>query len=629
MFKLILPVLLTFFLCQFVLGQTVNDCSYKPPREGETWCFYSSIKLQFHAGSVTQSALPPVLPFGKGCASISDAEGNLLLFTDGMKLWDKNANLLSNTLEGDLGSSQSSLLVPKPLANKQYYIFTVDHLLYPAPIFTKGLNYSFIDLSATAALDTLPVKKLLDETPEKITGVKHANGIDYWVVAHGWNSNSFYSYMVTNAGVDSLPVISNVGMVQAGTFSSNTSVGYMKLSTDGSRLAHAILGAKMVEWFDFDNTSGIVSTARQITSPDLGSPYGIEFSPDSRYLYFTTVNTTTNATNNLYQVDLSAGSAPVLINQLPLDLTALQLSVDGKIYAARYKQPFLGVIENPNRPGTACNLAENGLNINGSLAPRGLPNFIQSYFDIPAVTYDTKCMGDDTYMYLTNSSNIDSISWNFGDPASGTSNTDNSLQPFHVFSTSGTYTIKATEYFNGLSFDTPATIKINKLPPKSFASFSDSIYILPGSAVLLDGGALMKSYLWQDGSMLQQFEVSQPGYYTVSIIDTNCCLQSDTLKVLLLDLVVPSAFTPNHDGLNDRFAVKGPTEGIENYHFYIYNRWGQLMWETNSFFDSWDGTFNGADCPTGVFVWTMKFSVSGNLLNRDKVVKRGVLTLLR
>ncbi len=623
--RFILSIFIAFFLFAATFGQTGNECSYKPPREAETWCFCVNVQLQFRGEIATPSVLPPLLSFGKGSSSISDENGNLLLFSDGMKLWDKNASQLSGTLDGDLGSTQSSLMVPNPLGNQQYYIFTTDQV-FQLP--TKGLNYSFIDLSKASGNDTLPVKRLLNETPEKLTGVKHSNGHDYWVVAHGWNNNSFHSYKVTNSGVDSIAIISNVGMIHTGTVADRNSIGYMKISPEGSRLALAVMGANMVEWFDFDNKTGAVSNVRQIPSPDSGKPYGIEFSPDARYLYFTSVNQSTNATNNLYQVDLNTGSTPVLLNQIAHDHTALQLAIDGKIYVARFKKSFLGVIENPNRPGTACNFIEDGLSLNSSISFMGLPNFIQSYFNIPAITYDTKCQGDDTYLYLTNTANIDSISWDFGDPASGASNFDNIIQAFHTFSDSGTYNVKATEWFNNQSFESTVSVKINKLPSKSFESLPDTVYILPGSAYELDGGDFMKTYLWQDGSTAQTFVASQPGNYTVFIVDTNCCQQNDTTLIMFLDLYVPSAFSPNNDLLNDRFRAIGPTQGIDDYHFYVYSQWGQLLWETNNFYDSWDGKIKGSDCPTGVYTWVMKFSVSG-LLNNDKVAKRGFVTLLR
>jgi len=628
MYRLLTAFLLIMLVWGQLPAQVANDCSYVPPKEGRSWCFYSNIWLNFTGGTPVVSSLPVTLDFGKGCASIADENGNLILFTNGMRLWDKNAFPLSTTLPGDLGSTQSALIVPNPDKQGRYYIFTT-HLLYPAPMVTYGLNYSEINLTTASGTDTLRMKKLLDETPEKLTGVHHANGIDFWVVAHGWNNNSFYAYKVTQAGVDSIPVVSSAGMIQSGSFSTRNMVGAMKLSPDGSKLAMAIMGANKIEWFDFDNSTGRVLNARDIPSPDANSPYSIEFSPDNSKLYFTTVTPSTNASNNLYQLDLVNGGAPVLLNRLSKNMTALQLAVDGKIYVARYLDTFLGVIENPNRPDTACNYREDALNLNGQKGLLGLPNFIQSYFDIPALDYDTKCLGDDTYFYLLNKANIDSISWDFGDPSSGSNNSSNLLDPTHQFSAAGDYKVQWTEWFANRSFITSSQVTINKLPPKSFASLGDSVYILPGSSILLNGGDFMKTYLWQNGATTQSIEASEPGYYNVTIVDTNCCQQSDTLKILLLDLFVPTAFSPNFDGKNDRFRVKGPTQGIDNFRLSVYNRWGQLIWETNNFGDGWDGTYNGTNCPLGAYTWVLSFGVTGNIQEKNKVVKRGVVTLIR
>jgi gliding motility-associated-like protein len=81
--------------------------------------------------------------------------------------------------------------------------------------------------------------------------------------------------------------------------------------------------------------------------------------------------------------------------------------------------------------------------------------------------------------------------------------------------------------------------------------------------------------------------------------------------------------------LNERFHVKGPTEGISDYRFYIYSRWGQLIWQTDTIEDSWDGTCQGRDCPIGTYSWVMKFGVTSTLKNSDKVEKRGILTLIK
>lgn len=614
-----------------IVCQTANECTYKPPREGETWCFYFSNMLKFETGSApTFSTIAPTLTIGKGCASISDQNGNLVMYTDGMFFWDKTMAKANTTFEGNPGSTTPAIIVPNPSNNGIYYVFTTDIPYdFPPYLYSKGLNYTTVNTRSTWLLDTLPKKQILQYCTEKLTGTRHANGYDYWVVAHGWENNNFLSIRVTSAGVDSNYVTSSSGMVHQGTQAERNSVGCMKMSPDGSRLAAAIYGSKLIEVFDFNNASGKVSNPRPISSPDGGWTYGVEFSPDNRYLYFTSIlNQSSNANNNLYQVDLNSNSPPFLINSLPLNATALQLGIDGKIYALRYKENYLGVIENPNRPDTACNYKDQGFQLGSNISYNGLPAFIQSYFNIPGVIYDTKCDGDDTYFYITNQANIDSVKWDFGDPASAASNTDTQLQPFHVFSASGDYNVLLTEYFSNRSFNTSFNVHIDPLPDKCFTT-GDSIPMLPGSEVPLSSLPYMNLYQWSTGETVQSIQVKQPGLYNVMYIDTNCCMQRDTIKIYLLDLVVPNAFSPNHDGKNDRFHVKGPTLGIANYHFYIYNRWGQLIWETDNFDDGWDGTLNGSECPMGVYSWVMKFSVTGNLLNRDKVIKRGVLTLVK
>jgi gliding motility-associated-like protein len=251
-----------------------------------------------------------------------------------------------------------------------------------------------------------------------------------------------------------------------------------------------------------------------------------------------------------------------------------------------------------------------------------MPNFVQSYFNIPAVTYDTKCFGDQTIFTITNPANTDSWTWDFGDATSGAGNS-----PIHQYASSGDYSVTLTETFNGRSFTSTFPVTIHPLPPKSFTQ--DSLYIFPGSSIPLDGGADMMTYMWQNGYSGRFLNVSEPDSIFVFIVDTNCCQMSDTLRVILLDLAVPTAFTPNGDLLNDLFRVKGPTEGIDNYQFSVFNQWGQMIWETSDFLAGWDGKVKGTLCTTGLYTWLMKFSVKGNIMNGGNVVKRGSFMLLR
>lgn len=70
-----------------------------------------------------------------------------------------------------------------------------------------------------------------------------------------------------------------------------------------------------------------------------------------------------------------------------------------------------------------------------------------------------------------------------------------------------------------------------------------------------------------------------------------------------LSIYIPSAFTPNGDGLNDTFGVKG--EGIQDYHLIIYNRWGVVLFESTNAKKQWDGVYEGNPVETGTYVYLL------------------------
>lgn len=114
--------------------------------------------------------------------------------------------------------------------------------------------------------------------------------------------------------------------------------------------------------------------------------------------------------------------------------------------------------------------------------------------------------------------------------------------------------------------------------------------------------------------------------YTVSITDGSGCTGSAQVTVIVEveDIVgVPSAFSPNNDGVNDVLRVLG--DGIQSIDFKIYNRYGQLVFESNNQTDGWDGTFNGNRLNQGVFAYTLEYT----LVNGVKGQKEGSVTLVK
>ncbi|MEO1448513.1 MAG: PKD domain-containing protein, partial [Bacteroidota bacterium] len=89
------------------------------------------------------------------------------------------------------------------------------------------------------------------------------------------------------------------------------------------------------------------------------------------------------------------------------------------------------------------------------------------------------------------------------------------------------------------------------------------------------------------------------------------------------ELHAPNAFSPNYDGVNDRFFLQGVY--IASFHMEIYNRWGQQIFEANSLEESWNGTFNGRPVPEGVYV----FKVDAITNTGRELLKNGTVTLIR
>ncbi len=634
--RIFLLAILSFSLTGLFAQPT--RCSFQTPHQADNWLFFQNVGLKFTDGGVALN--PPTvenLLAGKGTAAISDESGKLLFYTDGIKVWNGNHAVINAgpNLSGDLGSTQSSLIVPRPGSTKDYYIFTTDLVYPPAFGYTRGFNYSRVDVSLNDNQGEVTSERdiqLLSESAEMISGVKHANGTDYWVVTHGLNNNSFHAFLVDSSGVNQTAVVSSTGLAIDGDYNKREYLGAMKLSPKGDKIAYASFGNGVIEVFSFDNNTGLVSNPKTISpslfNPDRG-PYYVEFSPDGTKLYYTIANLSTGLDNQLFQYDVVNAGQSELLNEAPLDadVSAMQLARDGKIYVTRYQKNTLGVIENPNRPGRSCKYNQDGLNLGAKKTLNGMPNFVQSYFDIPAIDFDTKCEGDETMFSLLNTSNIDEAVWDFGD--AGNSEQGLGLNPFHVFSAPGQYNVTLTETFDGELFQTTIPVLINPLPPKSFEAKGDSMYLFPGSRVPLDAGEGMFAYEWQDGSNNQLFELDKAGDISVLIEDINCCQNSDTLKVISLAISLPTAFTPNFDGLNDTFFAYGPSDGIENFNLRVFNVWGEKIWETNNFTEEWDGTRKGQAAIPGIYLWSLSFDIIGDVNDLGTIKYRNSVTLIR
>src|SRR3970282_601325 len=158
-------------------------------QEASNWYFGNYAGIKFHPDGSVTALTDGKLSTNEGCASLSNANGDLLFYTDGTTVWNKNHQVMQNGsgLMGNWSSTQSATIVPKPGSTNLYYVFTLDYEINP-----NGFRYSIIDINLDGGLGGVTIEKnILIYTPsdEKISIVKHKNGNDFWVVTHGWNSN--------------------------------------------------------------------------------------------------------------------------------------------------------------------------------------------------------------------------------------------------------------------------------------------------------------------------------------------------------------------------------------------------------------------------------------------------------
>ncbi len=637
-------------------AQEPTPCDYRYPLEASNWRFGKGAGLVFTEEGVEAVNINTPSVIRNGTASISNTQGNLIFYSDGIHLWTGSNHLLqgTNDLQGNSEATQSALFVPQPGNPEKIYLFTLD--MYIPPVFTDGVRYSIIERTNNSWQFITKNQLLHSANAQKIAAVRHANNNDIWIITHGYGTNdgdTFFAHLLNDTAFIEKAVTSKTGYRQesdptvGNTFANNT--GYMDISPDGSRIALTIPDAGVIEVFDFDTQTGRVSNPQSSGTEGIYYPFGVAFSPDNSKLYITTNPRDNNRPTGIYQFDLDEENVfdnPETIYEVNFNTNttdtlfgALQLGIDGRVYVAKSRtgnvgKAELGVIYNPNRKGTASNYNHlyednNGLHLNGAESMAGLPSFVSSYLDIPHFNIQNHCHTSITAFRLRNEANIDEILWNFGDQGA----TSDELRSGHIFSEPGVYTVNLTEFYAGREYAYNKDITIHPLPEVDIGQGGDTVFILPNSSITLDAGEF-DAYYWEPGGSTERYlDVDQEGVYRVTVTDTNCCVNTDEVTIAFTSIFTPTAFRPGSSiSSNSHFKVLGAVSALENFRLYIYNRWGQLVFETSDPHQGWDGSLmnSGQMLPMGTYTWVLYYeSAESRYQSRQQVDKRGVVTLIR
>lgn len=680
-----------------------NFNSGQKSKRGNIWYFGLGAGINFNTSPPTK------LENGQtdkeeGTSVIADEDGNLLFYTDGVDVWNKNHNVMPNGsgLDGHWSATQSGVIVPYPGNENLYYIFTV-----PAKDGNgsgTGMKYSIVDITLDGGKGDIIEKNTLLFSPsaEKITATVHANKSSIWVLGHDYPGNTFYAYLIDQNGLNPTPVTTSIGLSQGAAVSY---VGYMKFSPNGKWLAHAI-GPSGNELFKFNSATGIVSDALNIGSVG-NRNYGLEFSPNSTKLYISSY-----FSNLIVQWDLSGSStAEILaskttIHNEPPNKDAIQLGPDGRLYIAKRGVNSLDIIENPDADAVDIIYTIGGIST-GSGEPRnGLPTFITSLFINSGSAIGIDCSGEETELFIDTSADV--VGWNFGDPSSGPGNTaGGESRVSHDFTSTGEFiievtyndacigetTLSTTLDIQSITIDTsfidtavcaenivldaenstadftwtnqPTGTTIGQEQTQTISESGDyrvtisngsctetiDYDVLLGPAINLDNlpdssficienneevtldpllDATVNSYTWSvtsdDGRPLV---VSDTGAYTIIATFDTICSASKTVYVFNgcePVVLVPKAFTPNNDLLNDELEVF--TYNTTSIEFTILNEWGEVVFHSDDFTTFWDGNYLNEPSMTSTYAWIAKYKglVEGVEQEFQKV---GEVTLIR
>lgn len=517
-----------------------NNCLHK---ESNRWYFGNNAGIDFNTEPPTPLT-DGVMTTYEGCATVCDANGDLLFYTNGITIWNRQHEVMQNgdNLNGHASATQSAIIVPKPGATGIYYIFTVDAV---ENRLANGARYSIVDISQNGGLGLVTTKNILlaNNASERIIAARHCNGKDFWIISHQRNNDVFEAYLLTGTGVSTSPVRSSVGSSHTG--GEWTAAGSMKVSPNGDWLAIAIRNDRTptsVELFTFNNETGLLRLSTSFPIAD-DLAMSVEFSPDNSKLYFSAGRYAT--TGKVYQADLSSRN-PLQIRDSRIMIAStnsqwwgvLQLAPNGKIYLAKWMSSSLGVINNPNARGIACNFQESGFDLAGKSSYLGLPNLMAYTLVASAPSLigpQNICLSPTLHTFRLASLGTtceSGVTYQWYVSSGATILSDHKTYINVRFNRAGTDTVIVHATSDcGTQSDTIIVKVIEQLP----LDLGKDILLCENTTVTLDAGPGFSRYIWSNNMGGQTITVSSPGKYWVRVQNEEGCTAIDTITISMAD----------------------------------------------------------------------------------------------
>lgn len=371
--------------------------------ENDNWYFGDKAAVNFAGTPVALTNSAMNAP--EACGSVSDAQGNLLFYTDGMTIWDSDHSIMPNGtgLTGTVNSGQV-LIIQSIVNTDKYYVFTTAD-----PYNNQSyIAYSLVDMSLGSlgstgqplgdvdpAIKNVPV---LDNngnliTTGAVTAIPHANGTDFWILVG--THNDLLAYLFDNTGLNNVPVVSSLQMTVNGPFYIKASPLMNVTASFNSLLAIGVDHSPsyyLSNIYSFDSATGLITNNYFYNfSCAQCENFGAEFNKDGTLLY-TSLSSINTPFHQIHVWDLqSASSGSVqggqqIFQSFNLEAGQLQRYKDNDIYYNRNNTGYIGKISNPTNTYSGSSVNSTDVFLNGFISTKGLPQLFPRH--------STNCIND-------------------------------------------------------------------------------------------------------------------------------------------------------------------------------------------------------------------------------------------
>ena len=533
--------------------------------ENNIW-YIRNFVIDFNSGSPEIILTPPVYFQSSSPSAISDNNGNLLFYSSGETVRDRNHQLLPNgqTLQGR-GFSQPTLFVLDPANPDLYYLFTLGLSYMTREV---ELRYVIIDRTQNNGNgDIISGQYFLRGNLTAMMAAARGECGSIWVLVHEYNSNRFLAYELTEKGVAD-PVISEAGSIFTENPTAPGRNGKIRVAPNSEKLATFNYRGTTIELFDFNKITGKVSNSISLPiETNTFTTLSGSFSSDNTKFY--TAEDELEDLSRIYQFDLSSEAPQEIINSKTLikkavgdlidGVTDMQLGPDSVIYITS-SRAYLSAIPYPNRLGTACGFIDTLL-----LVPSNHPS---AYFETalqnlvvtpsPPTITSSQLLPQDTQLC-----NSQSLLLDVSIPDHQYLWQDSSTNAQYTISTPGTY------WVNVRKGNCTLTDTLVVLPDHSdFELGVDTTLCTEQTLELSLEDKPELAFLWNDGSTSPHFSIKQSGTYLLQTIH-GLCSHSDSINVLFEN--IPPALP------KDTILCAGDSLSIDLSHFK-----GNIQWQDGS-----------------------------------------------